>query len=245
MRCGILIIGSLLWDDSKDGRRAAWRAARLDLGAQVPVRTAIYYGRKSGSRGNAYTMAFRTGEATGQAVLVRCIGKIAAIDNLIEEANALWQAEDASAKPDSLHKSWGCVGALFSPDKGHAKLSAEWTAHFQRVKTRYVSVVNANGLLDIDWPDTLEGQPADVDVILATATKPETIPPSAETVADAWIAQNGGNENYFFNNVKHGIRTSHDGKIWRRIEEESPCWLKKAEYEPAIDILRSEAASAP
>jgi hypothetical protein len=192
MRCGILIVGSLLWDDGEEGRRTAWRAARLELGARVPVRAAIYYGRISGSRGNTYTMAFRTGGSPGHAVLVPCVGKIAAVDNLIEEANALWQAEDASANPGSLHKSWGCVGASFPPDKAHAKLSAEWTAHFQKVKTRCVSVVNANGLLDIGWPDTLADRPADFDVILATATKPETILPSAETVADAWIARMAG-----------------------------------------------------
>jgi hypothetical protein len=54
-----------------------------------------------------------------------------------------------------------------------------------------------------------------------------------------------GHENYFFNNVQHGIRTPDDGDIWRRIEEKSPCWLEKKQrkYRKAVEILRVEAAN--
>jgi len=241
MRCGILIIGSLLWDDDTESRRADWRAARLDVGAQVPVRAPIYYGRKSRSRGSTYTMAFRPGDSSAQGVLVPCTEKANKIESLVSEPNALWQAEDANAKPGTLHKSWGCVGALFGPGKAHAKLSADWTTHFQTVKTRCVSIVNANGLLDIGWPNGLDGQPADFDVILATATKPAVEPPTAHAVADAWVSQLGGHENYFFNNVKHGIRTLDDLAIWRRIEERSPRWINAETYKEAIKILQGEA----
>src|SRR6516164_9471311 len=114
MRCGVLIIGSLLWDDGKGGIRAAWRAARLDVGAHVPVRASIRYGRKSTSRSNTYTMVFGPVVQTSQAVLVPCAARINTIHNLITEASALWQAENANAKPGVLHKSWGCVGAVWT-----------------------------------------------------------------------------------------------------------------------------------
>lgn len=241
MRCGILIIGSLLWDDGKTGERAAWRAARLDVGARTPVRVPVHYGRESGSRGNTYTMAFRPGESSAQAVLVPCAAKSETAEMLVAEANALWQAEDANAKPGALHKPWGCVGALFKQETASVSLAVEWTAHFRKVNAQCVSLINADSLLDINWPATLDGQPADFDVILGTATRPETEPATAPAIADAWADQHGGHENYFFNNVKHGIRTPDDLDIWRRIEERSPPWLNSAAYEEAIDILRAEA----
>jgi len=108
---------------------------------------------------------------------------------------------------------------------------------------RCVSVVNTDGLLDIGWPDMLDGQSADFDLILATATNPDTARPTAREVADAWSDQ-CGNEDYFFNNVLHGIRTPDDGKIWRRIEARSPSWLKKKEYQQTIAILRAEAGNS-
>lgn len=243
MRCGILIIGSLLWDDGQKGQRAAWRAARLVTDARVPVQMPIYYGRKSVSRGDTYTMVFGTGEPTGQAVLVPCTNEIKTLANLIEEASALWCAEDANAQKGSLYRSWGSIGAVFGQDKEHVKLSADWTAYFRKAKARCVSVVSADGLLDIKWPDMLDSRPAEFDVILATATKPDTTPPAARVVAEAWADQ-CGNENYFFNNVLHGIRTLGDGEIWRWIEERSPCWLKKKEHQAAIELLRSEAANS-
>lgn len=243
MRCGILIVGSLLWDDGEAGQRAGWRAARLETGAGMHVRAPIHYGRKSRGWGYAYTMALKADGSSGQGVLVPCVNKVQSIENLAEEAQALWQAEDPNAEPGMLHKSWGCVGALFGPDTSHQALAADWTAHFQAVKTRCVSVVNAEGLLEIDWPNGPDGQPADFDVILATVTKPEAEPPTPRAVADAWISQNDEYERYFFNNVKHGIRTPDDLDIWRRIEERAPRWIKAESYREAIDTLRAETAA--
>lgn len=240
MRCGILIIGSLLW---QGGQRASWRAARLDVSVAVPVCAPIYYGRKSSRRGNTYTMAFRRGGPMGNAVLVPCTGKIESIDSLIAEAEALWQAEDSKACPGTLGKSWGCVGAFFAPGNARTNLSADWKAHFRSTKTPCGSVVNADGLLGLGWPEGLDGQPAEFDVILATATKPKTTPPTAHAVADAWIAQDKGCEEYFFHNVKHGIRTPDDARIWSRIEERSPCWIDRQPYKEAIETLRGEAAA--
>lgn len=190
-------------------------------------------------------MSFGSGEPTGQGVLAPCTAKITTIDGLITEASALWQAEDANARPGVLHKPWGCVGALFGQGAAHANLSANWTAHFQKVKAHCVSVVDANGLLGIGWPNAADGKSAGFDVILATATKPEVKPPTADVVADAWLAQKDGHERYFFENVRHGIRTPDDGEIWQRLKEKAPCWLEKkmGEYREAIRTLSAEAAN--
>lgn len=238
MRCGILIIGSLLWDDKND--RPAWRQARLDIGSQVPVRAPFYYGRKSEKRGDTFSMSFGTGKPSAQGIIVPCVAKIAGIAELIEEAKALWRAEDAKANAGQIHKSWGCVGALFNPKVTDRKLASDWSDYFRRVDAPGVSVIGADGRLGIPWPVTLGGKPADLDVILATATKPEADRPTARDVADAWIAQTGGHENYFFENVRHGIRTPDDGDIWCRIEEQSPSWLKPEAHKQAVDILRAE-----
>lgn len=247
MRCGILIIGSLLWDDGKDGKRAAWRTARLapSKSARVPVQVPIYYGRNSSSRGNTYTTVFRPDGQRGQAIIVPCLTSIDAPDSLIAEATALWQAEAPNANNGTLHASSGCVGALFREGETFARLSAAWTAHFRKVNATGVSVVNADGLLDIDWPAMQDGPVANFDIILATANQPEDPAPTAQVVADAWANQCGF-ENYFFNNVNHGIRTPDDGEIWRRVDEKKPCWLenKRQECERAIDILRSHVANS-
>lgn len=243
MRCGILLIGSLLWEGGAECRRVDWREARLDIHRCVSVRVPIYYGRQSRSRGDTYTMTFSRGKPTGQAMLIACTAEIKTIENLIAEANALWKAEAPNATQGTLHKSWGCVGALFGPSAVNERLAADWTGHFQRIETRCVSVVNSDGLLNITWPNMLNGKPADFDVILATTTKPEAEPPTAHTVADAWAGQDAGHESYFFNNVKHGIRTSDDIEIWRRLEEQAPPWLRSPKYEEAIAMLRVESKS--
>src|SRR5688572_10602378 len=111
MRCGILIIGSLLWDND---RRNAWRMAQLDLIAQMRVTAPFRYGRKSRSRGWTYTMTFEPG-AESQGVLVPCATPVETIEHLAAEAVALWHAEYANATPGSIREDWGHVGALFSP----------------------------------------------------------------------------------------------------------------------------------
>jgi hypothetical protein len=60
MRCSVLTIGSLLCD-SKIAGRASWRERRLNIADKVLVKASFYYGRKSVSRGNTFTMTFGLG----------------------------------------------------------------------------------------------------------------------------------------------------------------------------------------
>ena len=57
IRIGVLIIGSLYWDEKE--HRETWRRDRLvDLGDATRVHVPIRYGRLSRKRGCTYTMVF-------------------------------------------------------------------------------------------------------------------------------------------------------------------------------------------
>lgn len=239
-RCGILIIGSLLWDNGADGIRKGWREDRLSADEKVIVRAPICYGRKSASRNDTFTMILRSGEANGQAVLVPCRKTINSADDLMEEITALWRAEDSNAKSDVFHKNWGCVGALFRTETGLAKVKAAWSERFQEAVKGPVDMIGPDGFLKCNWPKTIGGEDAELDIILATATKPAETCPSVNDVADAWCHQSG-EEKYFFRNVENGIRTSEDLGIWERIKAKAPSWIDTASYAQAKEILGRES----
>ncbi len=251
MRAGVLIIGSLLWDNqpgaagSKGARRRAevrkrWQQTHLLFDDAVHGRAPIHYGRLSAKRNNTYTMTFVPGRPSGKAVVVPCANPVHDGKALIAEAEALWQAEDLGADSGSISARWGgCVGVLFRDESASSNLLEAWSEHFRAKKVISISPVDSNGKLNIRWPTTVQGKQVDVDVILATTNKGEQS--SAKLVADAWLCN--GCEDYFFQNVRCGIRTPDDGTIWKRIEEHRPGWLSNTKYEEAIAILRQEAAS--
>lgn len=238
MRCGILIVGSLLWDDRE--KRIEWRA-RLGIDQAVRVNVPIRYGRRSDNRGKTFTMTFQAGDARGVGFLIPCLASIQTVAGLVEEAEALWEAEDLNASPHSISANWGCVGSLFHKDNTPADWATHWADHFCN-RASPTTPVDAKGVLDIPWPmNADDGSPADVDVILGAATKAEGALPTAADVADAWVEQDKGYERYFLENVRRGIRTPDDGAIWQRIEDKRPPWLDADHHREAIEILRSEA----
>jgi len=169
------------------------------------------------------------GEAHGQAVLVPCQANVATIEDLVTEAQHLWKAEKPTATGKKIGASWGCVGALFANDDLREQWLAPWSKVFSK-SAAAIPPVDRFGQFGVPWPTkVLTGEPADSDVILATATRPNEEPPSAETVASAWVNQNEGRERYFFNNVGSGIRTAQDAEIWRRITEANPAWLTESD----------------
>lgn len=237
MRTAILIIGSLLWDSR--GERASWRQSRLIIDHAVPVNVPIRYGRRSQSRSNTFTMTFANDAPSGKGVLVPCRTSPPDVAAVVAEAEELWRAEQPGAAPGRVGASWGCVGALFSNQPILVEWSRAWADHLQS-RTSPVPPVGGDGMLGIPWPTIVGAGAADVDVILATATKADATRPTAEQVADAWLAQNQGHERYFFENVRLGIRTPEDPLIWRRIEERRPCWLRREEYAEAVAVLRGD-----
>lgn len=238
MKCGILIIGSLLWDEETAGR-SEWRQSRLSMPDRVSAVAPFRYGRKSESRGNTFTMTFSVDAAPAQGAVVPCVNQVGSFDDLLHEARSLWRAEAPNAPVGAIGANWGCVGAMFQPGIDKHGLEATWTDHLAEAKVQCGPVVGADGRSHLPWPTGLGGDPLDFDVILFTATRAEAERPTAQTIADAWLAQSAGYEKYFFLNVQHGIRTPDDPAIWGRIKSKSGPWLGRESYSAAIKILES------
>lgn len=238
MRCGVLIVGSLLWDSNP--RRETWRKDRLDVDTAISVCAPFYYGRRSRTRNNTFTMTLSSGEPTSWGVLVSCKKEIDSIDDLSDEAVALWAAEDTKAHAGCISKNWGCIGAAFRSSNQTVRIASDWECIFRRAvrEPPTVPALVSNGHLNIPWPTTAAGQPAHLDIILATVTVPDSTRPPPNEVADAWI--NSGNEDYFLNNVCNGIRTPDDKSIWLRFQECSPPWLQAEANKIIVGLAQSK-----
>jgi hypothetical protein len=238
IRCAILIIGSLLWDN---GSRDAWRRSRLRIGDGIPVRVPIRYGRQSKTRGDTFTMTLDSDGGCGRGYLVPCLASPRDIVELVDEAVALWAAEDRRAPVNAISADWGCVGATFRQEPTFSDWVTAWADHFGKHGCPTTPVA-ADGILRIPWPlNVFDDRPVDADVILAAATAAVPTRPRVTEIADAWVNQHAGHERYFLENVRRGIRTPDDGAIWQRIEDKRPPWLDADHHREAIEILRSEA----
>lgn len=238
-RIGVLIIGSLFWREEPG--REDWRKTRLRVDQAIPVKAPIRYYRKSKSK--SFTMVF-VPAANGTALVVPCQAGPLNAERLKAEAEALWGAEkNGAAAKDTISEPWGCVCALFRDKESCGELREAWSSYFKRSQATPVGPVNSDGLLDVPWPERVDGQPLDFDVLLATSNRP-TGAPKAEEIADAWL-QNAGSEEYFFKNVRHAIRTPDDTDIWRRMET-NPRWLTDvaAKFLEPVATLRGELGSS-
>jgi len=182
-------------------------------------------------------MTFDPDAPPGQGVLLPCKSEVIAFEDLVEEARALWKAEDQEATGEKdLGKSWGCVGAMFG-DRVSEGFRDQLREIFIKRTITPVEPFNQSGVLEIPWPCYEDGGPVDYDIILAASNKGEKRLLSPEAIADAWIEQNRGYEQYFFNNIREGIRTHEDLAIWHRIQAKQPPWLGKPEYDVAVKNL--------
>jgi hypothetical protein len=243
LRCGVLIIGSLFWHAGSGDCRKNWRANRLDLSAKQIVSAPIRYGRKSQTWGNAFTMILDSNSADGQGLLVPCKAHICSFDQLVEEVEWLWAAEANEARSKKFHKNWGCIGAHFGQNAIAAGIHDKWKVHFEAAEPFSLPAIGSDGKLNALWPRSQQDEPvSDFDIILGTATMPdpEDERPSPHEIAAGWAKQNKGYERYFFENVRHGIRTQEDLEIWTAINEQGPSWLTCEEHKPGMEILRSE-----
>lgn len=244
LRCGILIVGSLFWQNDERGIRDDWRKNRLDLTGKFHVSSPIRYGRRSSSWGRAFTMIFETG-AAGQGILVPCRAPVTTFYDLLDEIHWLWAAEDRNPPCELFRKGWGCVGAMFGAQAIGRGLQNAWRGHFESVQPWASPAIDGEGRLDIEWPRMPDGElVTDIDIILGTATMPDPKDkrPKPAEIASAWIEQDEGHERYFFENVRHGIRTDDDREIWQCIEERRPRWLERDAYASVIEQLRAEVA---
>ena len=224
MQIGVLIIGSLYWDDSK--RRTAWPRERLDFQRKERVRVPIRYGRRSSTRGDTYTMVLSSHLAEkefGTAIVVPFN-----FEDLFTEAEHLWAAErDAPDGSDgTIATGWGCVGLLEHPRGSlHRDDRERWTKRVQGEPCYgnlphardERSAVSKSGYLSIDWPKTGSDSLLGWDLLLAAATCPtfdDGEYPSPRDIAQAWqTSEDRSAVKYFWENRKNGIKTFQDDEI--------------------------------
>ena len=229
---GILIVGSLYWDDQP--HRQTWRTERLKMDEIVRVRAPIRYGRKSSTRGDTYTMVFsreldHSKDKLGFALIAPCKKLIDTSQNLIDEAEALWCAERPPNAPGGgISATWGNVAIIQNPDNPlPANILEAWEGrvgneenygHVKHSKNES-SIIQSSGLLNVSWPDDA---PNSYSALLATATNPTLIEdeyPSIDLIAGAWNTANGrGYRNYFLQNKKNNICTFQDEEISQKLD---------------------------
>jgi hypothetical protein len=224
---GILIIGSLIWDEKRG--RPGWRNNRLDATSVKTVIAPIRYGRLSGKgRGFTYTMVFSRSAGPGRAVVVACKRSVSTATDLSAEAEALWKAEQPGAGPGRIADYWGCVALLPNPNRTIPEdMLKSWADRVKR-EADYGTVtqtkaegrlIDENGMLLIDWPKLHEsGEFVQFDLLLATANDPEissTKPgyPDVSQIVSAWNAAAIEHAEYFWRNTDNGIITFQDDEI--------------------------------
>ena len=230
---GVLIVGSLLWDneDDKDGHRQKWRDDRLEppkkkAAVDVPIR----YGKFSSNR-KCWTMVFSEElvrkKQLGAAIAIPFRNPVRNIDVVVNEAELLWAAEEKrrpSPKLRRISKNWGCVALWLNPnnpapewlrDGWKERLGQETEPGYPRwtLPNNEKSPVDGDGLLIFDWPKCEDGSDLlKFDALLATATEPKakqgdfTGYPSADEIVKSKMT-------YFDNNHDNGIATFQDCDI--------------------------------
>ncbi|MHB8855275.1 MAG: hypothetical protein ACYC6K_01480 [Bellilinea sp.] len=223
---GVIIIGSLLWDNSA---RSEWRKSSLQaLETKVPFSVRIRYGRESGKqRCHTYTMIFSNHPTTelGQGYIVGLKQNIENKKMLKEQAIALAKAEGiwAEDKP-FLGRNWGAVGLLANENKTYADwIKSNWLQIFQENRCEQSSdqfnheqysignelpVIDKNGFLQIDWPPEMDN----FDFLLATPTVPKpnrTL--TAREIAERMVEKDY--RIYFDKNRESNITTFQDDEI--------------------------------
>lgn len=230
LNIGVLIIGSLLWDDS--AKRTEWRGERLLMEQKRKVSVRIRYGRRS-KKSRGWTMTFSSSAESGVAYVVPCQHRAASFSQLDEEIRWLAYAEGLIDKITQVTwKRWGAIGIL--PRVPASDLTQNMTEKWRNRFTEYrhaafdlgalsakdeKSPLNGEGLLQINWPSAIaRNESAMCDVLIASVNQPTLVdgeypPPAA--IAETCCA--GGNVGYFCSNVLNGIETYQDAQIWNGV----------------------------
>jgi hypothetical protein len=236
LNLGILMVGSLYWDAGacdpicqqpcQKCSRPQWRQKRLSMSDATAVQVPIHYGRRSKTRGNTFSsIVFDRADKLGQALVVPCIKNICSLVDLIEEATAMWTAEQSGDNnAEAISADWGCSALLPHPDlHQHGALFQDlFTGWANRVAQEHDNYahhpsVDSSGQLLIDWPKDLSGKPLDLDILLATANTPDERVPDEADIAKSFRADDFANTDYFIHNHQNGIVTSSDDSILNEI----------------------------
>jgi hypothetical protein len=222
LKDGVIIIGSLLWEEGEKNKRKDWRDSRLTMEDKERVRLPIRYGRISRTRANTYTMVYSKSvkHELGYGWIIPLKNKINSFEDLKKEAEAMGKAEGFE---NSLCSDWGSVSLIIkSSKKSIFDTRNNWPRllkgkGYDATINENVNLLDEKGFLNIKLPDSLE-----FEFLLTTVTKPKFknnlkgFPDSEEIVR---AMEKGGYYEYFIRNWEHGIMTSQDKGIWQRINE--------------------------
>lgn len=242
---GIFIIGSLYWDECES--RKSWRNDRFIKKSEseskikrIDVKAPIRYGRKSSGRGDTYTMVFsqaltltENSKKLGRGIVIPCKKQVKSANDLITEAECLWTAERKEKESNGcISAKWGCICLIVNPNSHIPdSLLEKWKERVNK-ESNYgcltyakgeEKIVSDCGLLEIPWPDPLNGEQLNLDMLLATATDPTLINdkryPDAEEIVYAWNIDKKNNVQYFWKNIENGITTFQDKEIEKLLRD--------------------------
>jgi len=246
IRAGVLILGSLLWDNAD---RERWRQQRLGIAAAQQVGLPIRYGRLSGKqRGYTNTMVLSSlcyaHSELGMAFIVPCVGPVQTAEDLIIEARELAKAERLA------EWTWGAIGVLVNPtSKVPGEVLAGWKdfatqrLHGCELFTKHTQserpILSQSGFLRLRWPQPVDrSKSINLDLLLATPTAPTLAGghyPRPREIGEKYARQN--RPEYFVENVRHQIRTGHDKDIWKNSLRLRPEWAKQyADVAVALEL---------
>lgn len=239
LNSGILIIGSLLWDNSTIRRN--WRRTSLVEKNKIFIKVPILYGRKSESRMDTYTMVFSSSLSDkdyGQGVILKFATPITSIDNLISEVDNIIRVERDKTKdewklirdsnPFLLNWSWGVAGLCINPkhinDNEYSEAVKEVVQLWQNSLSNFSPgnyclkeerpFTDEKAIFEINWNQDMR----DLDFLIATIIKPNVESyPNAETISETMY--HGKYYSYFINNHKNNIYTKDDPIILQLIKD--------------------------
>jgi hypothetical protein len=246
---GVLIIGSLLWQDhvgqNNNTTRLNWRMNRLNTDDAIGVKAPIRYGRISSE--NIYTMTFANscrGKKLGNAFVIPFRNNpITSLNELRIESENLATAEGMRrtfVSSDNQRQPWCILGIVFNNRKilpstkdtitkwWHSELSKD--VDFERFNSNNFRIgcekpcILPSGILNIPWMSTQNGvdqnQLDKFDFLIATATLPNVNKyPSISKLVNS--INGDKNRKYFRNNFANNITTYQDSRIIKKINIEN------------------------
>jgi hypothetical protein len=238
LKGGVLIIGSLLWQDhlNNEGNdiRKKWRDEHLLLEHKIMVRVPIRYGRLSNS--GIYTMTFSnsckgTKQGTGFFIPFKKT-PLSTFEDLMNEVKETSIAEGMRGNfLNGTRNIWCCMGFLTNPKTVSIKikktLTTKWREKIKEQGRLDISqfkigkekpCIDNDGKLNLNWLSPVDQRDAErlnsYDIVIATATKPTNYP-NIKELSEKVKADT--QRYYFIQNYKFGITTFQDVKVLNKV----------------------------
>lgn len=244
-KAGVLIIGSLLWDNTKG--RKQWREHSFGenyFQTIVNIAVPIKYGRFSTERGcptMVFSEQFRQENKMGIGKFLPFKNQNATIDQLISAAHDLSEAEGNSSRDfiKGGQTKWCILVCWLNPEMDETKKDTfldSWVKEYNlllgdalldnfKMENEPNAVFSKQGLLQLNWPAELKNY----DIVMATQTQPrKTERDRAEYLNEEETAAHFFQKpEYFLKNVINGCCTFDDNKIVSFIKEKDMKLFRK------------------